>query len=37
MPTVLKADEECQAKLEGQWEGGAWEGLWGGLGGVKER
>lgn len=37
MPTVLKADRECQAKLEGYREGGAREGLWRGIGGAEER
>lgn len=37
MPTVLKADGECQAKLEGHREGVAREGLCRAIGGVKER
>lgn len=37
MPTVLKADRECQAELGGQREGGAWEGLCRGIGGVEVR
>lgn len=37
MPTVLKVEGECQAKLEGEREGGAWEGLWRGIGGAETR
>lgn len=37
VPTVQKADGECQAKLEVEKKGRAWEGLWRGIGGAETR
>lgn len=35
LPTVLKANGECQVKLEEESDGSIWEGLQQGKGGVK--